>query len=579
MESLASMSSRQSFVIYQLSFINHHSPSTFPPPPFRVTMVSMSRTEKHPLIAGTVVTSLGTLASRLLGLFREMVTSWLFGVVGKGVADAFLFAFRVPNLFRQLFGEGALTASYLPVLTDHLEADPLAARHLSSVVVSLLAALLAMLAAAGELLLGLIWLIWGDAPGVGLLVGLSAIMLPYVVLICVAAQLSTMLYAAQHFTVPALAPTMLNIVWLLAAGIGYVCFPHNQVAQAYVLAVGVIVSGVAQVAVHLPTLHRLGYRFDYNWSAARAGVAEIGRKMAPTFIGLAILQINTFVNCLIAWGLAAAKDGPHRISWLGGAVKYPMEQGAVASLYYADRLCDVPLGIVGLPVAVAIFPLLCRHVTRGDHRQFGEDMTLGLRFVLCLSVPASVGLMLLGQPITRLLLQHGHFRPEDTVRVAWVINCYAAGVWANCAWPVLVRGFYALGDMATPVRVGASVVGLNLILNLTLIWPLAEAGLAISTTVATVVQLSVLMALFSRHQVSLDWRQLSATVLRTILAAAVMAAVICSLRAYVPGSGSLTSQAIQVGAPLFLGAAAYCGAYLLLGGRELGMLWSGRADD
>ena len=139
-----------------------------------------------------------------------------------------------------------------------------------------------------------------------------------------------------------------------------------------------------------------------------------------------------------------------------------MQQGAVAALYYSDRLCDVPLGIVGLPVAVAIFPLLCRHAARGDHRQLGADMTLGLRLVLCLSIPAGVGLILLAQPITRLVFERGNFTPEDTHRVAWLIDYYGAGVWANCAWPVVVRGFYALNDYRTPVRVGVWVVSLNL---------------------------------------------------------------------------------------------------------------------
>jgi putative peptidoglycan lipid II flippase len=538
----------------------------------------MSRTGRHPLIAGTQVTSLGTLASRLSGLLRDMATGAMFGVVGKGgVADAFLFAFRIPNLFRQVFGEGALTASYLPVLTGHLENDPHAARHLSSVVVALLAALLAGLAAVGELLLGLIWLLGGDSPRVELLVGLSAVMLPYVVLICVAAQLSTMLYAHQRFAVPALAPVTLNVVWLIAAWIGYECFPENQIAQAYALAVGVIISGAAQVAVHLPTLRRLGFHFDYNWASAREGVMQIGRNMMPTFVGLSVLQINTFVNGLIAWGLAAT-SGSETIAWLGG-VNYPMRQGAVAALYYSDRLCDVPLGIVGLPVAVTIFPLLCRHAARGDHRQMGADMTLGLRLVLCLSIPAGVGLMLLAQPITRLLLERGNFSPQDTDRVAWLIRYYGAGVWANCAWPVVVRGFYALSDYRTPVRVAVWVVSLNLVLNLTLIWPLAEAGLALSTTIATVVQLFILMAIFSRRQAPLDWRALAATSARAILATSAMAGVVLLILPHMPSGSSLISQGIHVGVPIFLGAAAYCGAYLLLGGRELGMLWSGKVED
>jgi putative peptidoglycan lipid II flippase len=543
-----------------------------------VTIAAMSGKGRHPLIAGTVVTSMGTLASRLLGLLRERATSSLFGLAGKGVADALLFAFRIPNLFRQLFGEGALTASYLPVLTGHLENDPKSAQHLSSVVVTLLAALLTCVAAVGELLIGLIWLIWGNSPQVALLAGLSAVMMPYVVLICVAAQLSTMLYAAGNFRVPALAPTMLNIVWLLAAWVGGRWFPDNQVAQAYLLAVGVIISGVAQVAVHLPALRRLGFRFDYNWASAREGVKQIGRSMTPTFVGLSVLQINTFVNSMIAWGLATSAGGPQTISWLGG-VQYPMQQGAVASLYFSDRLCDFTLGIVGLPVAVAIFPLLCRHAERGDHRQMGADMTLGLRLVFCLSIPAGVGLMLLAHPITRLILEDGHFGPEDTDRVAWLINFYAAGVWANCAWPVVVRGFYALGDYRTPVRVAVWVVSLNLALNLTLIWPFREAGLAISTTVATVVQLFILMAVFSRRQAPLDWRALAATTARAVAATLVMAAAVYLVLPYIPARDSLVGKMILVGVPIAVGAAAYCGAYLLLGGREFGMLWSGRTEE
>jgi putative peptidoglycan lipid II flippase len=539
----------------------------------------MNRAARHPLITGTVITSLGTQASRVLGLFRDMATSSLLGLVGKGVADAFLFAFRIPNLFRQLFGEGALTASYLPVLTVQLEHDPHVARQLASVVVTLLAVLLSAVVATGELLLGLIWLIWGDVPGLRLLMGLSAVMLPYLLFICVAAQLTTMLYAAQHFTVPALAPSLLNIIWLIAAWIGASWFAGDQVTQAYLLAVAVLVAGAAQVAIQLPTLRRLGYRFDYNWSAAREGVMRIARNMAPMVLGLAVTQINTFVDSLIAWGLAAASDGPRTISWLGDAVRYPLQQGAVAALYYGDRLCEYPLGIVGMPVAVAIFPLLSRHAARGDHRRLGADMTLGLRLVLCLSVPAGVGLMLLAEPITRLLFERGEFRPEDTVRVARVVGFYATGVWAYCASPVVVRGFYALNDFVAPIRIAAWAVGLNFVLNVTLIWLLAERGLALSTSIAAGTQVLALVAVFSRRRARLDWRQLFATVLRTIIASTVMAGVVCLVLAKMPSADGLMSQLMHVGVPVVLGAVAYCGAYLLLGGRELGMLWSGRVED
>jgi putative peptidoglycan lipid II flippase len=540
----------------------------------------MKRAARHPLITGTVVTSLGTLVSRGLGLLRDMSTAALLGMSQGGVADAFWFAYRLPNLFRQLFGEGAMTASYLPVLTIQLERDPHVARQLATVVVTLLAVFLAILVALGELLFGLVWLIWSDVPGLGLLVGLSAVMLPYLLLICIAAQLTAMLYAARHFTVAALTPTMLNIVWLIGAWVVAPRFAPNQVAQAYVLAGAVLVAGMAQIVVQLPTLRRLGFRFDYHWSAAREGVIQVTRNMAPMIVGLAVTQINTFIDSLIAWGLAVAPNGSPSFSCLGRTVHYPMQQGAVAAIYFGDRLCEFPLGVVGLAVAVAIFPLLSRHAGRGDYRQLGADMTVGLRLVFCLALPAGAGLFLLAEPVTRLLFQRGQFRPEDTIRAARMVAWYATGVWAYCESAVVVRGFYALNDFRTPVRVAAWAVGLNLFLNLTLIWPLAEAGLAISTSISAAVQVLALIAIFSRRRAPLIWRSLAATAIRAILAALVMGTVVLFVvRAMAPDSGRLASQLLRVGVPLLAGMGAYCGAYLLLGGRELGMLLSGKIDE
>jgi putative peptidoglycan lipid II flippase len=233
---------------------------------------------------------------------------------------------------------------------------------------------------------------------------------------------------------------------------------------------------------------------------------------------------------------------------------------------------EFPLGIVGTAVAVAIFPLLSRHAARGDRRQLGADMTLGLRLVLCLAVPAGAGLILLAEPVARLLFQHGQFGPEDTVRAARMIACYATGVWAYCASQVVVRGFYAVNDCAAPVRIAAWIVGLNLALNLTLIWPLAEAGLAVATSLAAAVQVLVLVAIFTRRHAPLDWRQLAATVARTILSTLLMGVAVSATLLWMPDAAGLMSQLLRVTAPIALGGAVYCGTYRLLGGRELGML-------
>jgi putative peptidoglycan lipid II flippase len=350
------------------------------------------------------------------------------------------------------------------------------------------------------------------------------------------------------------------------------------VAQAYVLAAAVVVAGVAQVLVQLPMLRRLGYHFDYNWSAAREGLKRIVGNLMPMLAGLAVTQVNTFNDSLIAWGLAASADGPRQIPWLGGAVRYPMEQGAAATIYYGERMYEFPLGIVGTAVAVAIFPLLSRHAARGDRGQLGADMTLGLRLVFCLGFPSSIGLLLLAHPIASLLFEHGNFTSDDTLRAARMIACYAVGVWAFCASPVIVRGFYALNDCGTPVRVAAWMVGINLALNLTLIWPLAEAGLAISTVVAAAIQVFVLTLIFARRHAPLGGRVLLTTALRTILATMVMAAVVQLALTHLPSGPAITDRLISVAVPILLGGAAYCGFFRLLGGQELGMLFGGKTS-
>ena len=535
----------------------------------------MPRRDRHPLITGARVTSLGTLASRLLGMVRDMATAALLGLSGGGVMDAFVIAFRIPNLFRRLFGEGALAASYLPVLTAQLEEDRNAAWQLVSVGMTWLAVLLVGVVLVAETACGLAWLAWGDVPGVGLLVGLSAVLMPYVLFICLAAQLAATLHALSHFSTPALVPVVLNVCWLVAAWVVAPCFAPDKQAQAYVLAASVLVAGVLQLGIQVPVLRALGFRFDYNWATSRAAMGRIVRAMGPMVLGLAITQINTIADSLIAWGLAATPGGPQRIDWLGGTVRYPMQQGAAAAIYYGERLYQFPLGILGLAVATAIFPLLSRHAARGDHRQLGADMTLGLRLVLFLGFPAGVGLVMLAEPLARLLFERGEFTPHDTARTARMIATYASGVWAYCALPVLVRGYYALGDRMTPVRVGVVVVGLNLTLNLVLIWPLAEAGLAVATAVSAAVQASLLAVLFSRRKSPLDWPILGATTARTALATLVMAAAGYTTLHFLPPTDGFLNELARVFVPLVAGMAVFLATHWLLGGRELGMLVSG----
>lgn len=500
------------------------------------------------------MTSLGTLASRVLGLARDMATVSLLGLSGDGVMDSFVLAFRLPNLFRRLFGEGALAASYLPVLTQELEHDRQRAWQFSSAVLALLTVLLAAVVVLGEIGLATAAWLWADNAQDILLIGLSAALLPYLLLICLAAQLATSLQALGYFGLPAAAPAILNVVWLLGAWLAGQCFELNHQQRAYVLAVSILVAGCIQVLVQARALRQVGFRFQTNWQASRQAVLRVAMATGPIVVGLAVTQINTLLDSLMAWGLTADAAG-QPIGWLAGMVDYPFRPGAAAAIYFAERLYQFPLGMLGVAVATVIFPALSRHAARGARRELGSDLSQGLRLVLFLGVPASVGLVLLAEPLATLFFRHGDVTAADAGRLARVIACYGVGVWAYCASPVLVRGYYSLGDQRTPLRMAWLAMAVNVLLNLVLVWPLGECGLALSTSLAAVVQVAGLAwafdrvgtaqgnvcpaaSLLGRFERMLDWAALWRSAWQSVLCTAGMTAGCLLVAALVPaGSG------------------------------------------
>jgi putative peptidoglycan lipid II flippase len=292
-------------------------------------------------------------------------------------------------------------------------------------------------------------------------------------------------------------------------------------------------------------------------------------------LGLAITQINTFVDSLFAWGLSSYGGSDETISWLGGRLSYPMRQGAAAAVYYGEQVYQLPLGLLGIAVAMAIFPLLSRHAARGDRESLGGDLTLALRLVVFLGLPASAGLVLLARPLAQLLFEHGQFNAQDAARTARMIAAYSAGVLAYCALPVVVRGYYAIGDRVTPARIGLLVVLLNFMLNLALVWPFAEAGLAAATAIAATVHVLVLVAIFSRRRSHVAWKPVSATICRTLVATAVMTAAAGATLAAMPSDDELAYQIIRVVAPMAAGVLAYFAAYAALAAGEIRELWTG----
>src|SRR5262249_22515878 len=268
----------------------------------------------------------------------------------------------------------------------------------------------------------------------------------------------------------------------------------------------------------------LGFRFDRRWEAVRPALREIMRAMLPVTLGLSITQINTVLDRLIAWSLTRPVDGS--AGWLEATgLAFPLEPGAVSALSYAERMYQFPLGVFGVALGTVLFPLLSRHAARGEFDRVRDDLSLGLRLVIVIGVPASLGLALVNEPLTRILFQRGQFTAADTVRTAAVLVAYSVGVWAYCGIPILYRGFYAVGERRLPVIVGMGAGGLDLALNLSLIWPFAERGLAASTALSAAIQVMCLAWLIQTRIGRLDWARLATTTLKTGLATGAMSAV------------------------------------------------------
>ncbi|MEX0977313.1 MAG: murein biosynthesis integral membrane protein MurJ [Pirellulales bacterium] len=531
----------------------------------------MNHDASRQIVRGFWATSLGTLASRVLGVLRDVVTAALLGLGEGGVMDALVVAVRLPNLPRRIFGEGARAASLLPVFSAEHHRDPRSAWRLISVLLVLVAVGLSAVVLVGEAICALWW--WFFGPTASHVLGLTAVLLPYMVFACLAAQISTVLQAMLQFRLPAFVPVLLNICWLAAAWFVAPWFSGDPAAQAYVIALAILVAGVLQVAVQLPALAGVGFRFDFDWQAAKRPAREVGRALVPITLGLAVTQLNTLLDTLIAVGLAAPSGEVRTISWLGGALEYPLQTGAAAAIYYGERFYQLPVGVLGMAIATVIYPLLAAHAARGEVARIGADLTLGLRLVWFTALPAGIGIVLLARPLVRLLFERGAFTPDDTARAAAMIACYAGAAWAYCALPVLVRGYYALGNRMAPAWIGLFAVSINLTLSLALIWPLAERGLAISTAVAASVQAILLTVVFSRGGSPLAWRGLASTILRGTLATLAMTAAVMIVEWRLFGAEtSRAQQALEVTLAILTGVAVYLIVAWLLGMRELALL-------
>lgn len=441
--------------------------------------------------AGRAVRNVGglTVISRVAGLVRDLVTVRIFGDTATG--SAFAAAFAIPNLFRRLFGEGALSAAFLPAYARLLKTDPNAAHAIASLVVGVLATITGLLALIGGGVLITLAMALPDDPSRSFSLLLVAAMLPYMPLICTAAILGGMLQAHNRFGPWAAAPIILNLCILAAAAPFFAIDNADPRRWAFYIAAAIIAAGVIQVLWSLWMLRGCA-AWTRRFDAARGEARALFVRIIPALIGLGALQLNAFLDTLIAmWP-----------NWVGPTIMgrdYPLDEASNAVLFYAQRLYQFPLGVFGIAVATVVFPRLARASI--DPASFVRTLRDGVRLSLFIALPASVGLALVREPLVQTVYTGfgDGFSAGGIARASSVVLGYSIAIWSYSLVHVLTRAFYATGDTRTPMAVSLITVAFNLVLNLALIWPLKEAGLAWSTAAASILQLSILSTLARRR--------------------------------------------------------------------------------
>jgi putative peptidoglycan lipid II flippase len=479
-----------------------------------------------------------TLLSRILGLVREMAYAYFLGA-GPALS-AFRVAYQVPNLFRRLFGEGALSAAFIPAFSDSLQQHgEVEARRLAGAVLTLVTAVLAALTIGIEIGIGVAQHV-RDAPGLTL--RLTAIMLPYMPLVCLTAFLSAALNVRQRFAAPALAPVLVNAFMLAGiCGAGWVGGLTDR-RLLDVVCIVVLVGGCAQLLMVSVNLHRAGFAPILNTQWRRPDLRRMMFQMLPMILGMSALQINTLVDSLIALWFVPDGRGP-------------------AILGYAQFLYQFPLGVLGVALATAIFPLLSARAAAGDLRGVARACGQGIRMGLFIGVPSAIGLALIAEPVIRVFFQRGEFRPEDTARAARSLIFYSGAMWAYFLQQIQVRTFYALKDTRTPVRVAVSMVLFNTALNLILVFPLGESGVALATAICAAVQSLWLASKLRARLPDLRTGWIWVGIGRITIAGLVLAGAVC-LPAMLAGHTRWAALApsLQVGVCLAVGVVAYAAA-------------------
>ncbi|MDA1093917.1 MAG: murein biosynthesis integral membrane protein MurJ [Acidobacteria bacterium] len=485
------------------------------------------------------IVGLATMSSRLLGLARDSTLAFIFGA--GNVMDAFYVAFRLPNLLRDLFAEGTMSAAFVPTFTRRLTQEGREpAWALGRQLISALIVITGVVVLAGillaEPLTRLLAEDFGAVPGkLELTVSLARVMLPFLTLVAVAAACMGMLNSLNRFFMPALSPAMFNVSVIICAFLLVPLMPGLGLAPIMAIAVGVLVGGLGQIAVQYAALRREGFRYRPALDLQDPGLRTILRLMGPGTVAGAAAQVNLLVNTYLAAG-----EGTGAVTWLA----------------LSFRLMYLPIGVLGVSIATAALPVLSRQAARDEFAGMRSTVSQGLRLMLVLMVPATVGLIVLAEPIVQLIFERGQFTSLDTRGTALALACYAPGIIGYSAVRLTVPTFYALGTSLTPAYVSIGSMALNVVLNLALVQALGYQGLALGTAIAALANATMLLVLLRPRLGGLDGAALGTCLAKIGVASGVMGFVIRAAHIWAtsrwPDPGFVTI-AVTLGAEITLG--------------------------
>ncbi len=493
------------------------------------------------------VIGLATLCSRILGFVRDMVIARLFGVYT--VAQAFVIAFRIPNLFRDFIGEGATNAAFVPVFTEYqLKRSKEEFWQLANIVLNLLLVTLSVITLLGIVFSPLIVRLMApgfisDPQKFEATVTLTRWIFPYLLLICLAAYAMGVLNSLKHFALPAFAPCLLNISIIVFAMI------FGEGIKG--LALGVLVGGVLQLAVQVPLLYRKGMRFKPELNLKHPGVREIFKLMVPRTFSSGIYQLNNFVDSIF------------------GSLAFIVGEGGVAVLYFSYRLIQFPLGLFSTALSQAVLPTFSSQALEENQENLKRTLSWGLRATLFVLIPASAALMALAKPIILTIFGGGRFDSYSAQATAAALIFYSIGLTAYGIKRIAQSCFFALKDTVTPTKIAGLALIMNIILNAALMFPLKISGIALATSISGIVACALLLRILEKRIGDFGNKQIAISFLK-ILAASICMGAACY---FISQNLSGMNKFIQLGLEIFSGITVYVVSCLVFRVSEMRELW------